>query len=155
MGTVRLDLEIGQETVEMTVNPMQATVILHFVSKGNLVSSPFIDSWTILEMANACECSPELSESILKFWTTKGILVYDSTSASYTENKQGLSNQDLVVPMEEEETDEQEQMSAYTPFIVGMLTNLGRLPIERIHTMLGMFVQGPTKYTAKTHSNTF
>ena len=30
-------------------------------------------------------------------------------------------------------------------FIVGMLTNLGKLPLERIHTMLKMFTtQGPS-----------
>ena len=33
-------------------------------------------------------------------------------------------------------------------FIVGMLTNLGQLPLERIHTMLKMFaMQGPSSST--------
>ena len=32
----------------------------------------------------------------------------------------------------------------YWPYIVGMLTNLGKLPQERIHSMLKMFaMQGP------------
>jgi len=31
-------------------------------------------------------------------------------------------------------------------FIVGMLTNLGVLPVERIQSMLTMFVQAPNTY---------
>jgi len=31
-------------------------------------------------------------------------------------------------------------------FIVGMLTNLGVLPLERIHSMLSMFVLAPNAY---------
>jgi anaphase-promoting complex subunit 2 len=31
-------------------------------------------------------------------------------------------------------------------FIVGMLTNLGVLPLERIHSMLSMFVPPPNAY---------
>lgn len=40
-------------------------------------------------------------------------------------------------------------MQSYFPYITGMLTNIGQLPLMRIHTMLGMFVQTPEKY-AKT-----
>ena len=34
-----------------------------------------------------------------------------------------------------------EGMRVYESFILGMLTNLGSLPIDRIHNMLKMFVQ--------------
>ena len=34
-----------------------------------------------------------------------------------------------------------EEMSVYRSYIVGMLTNLGRLPLEKIHNNLKMFLQ--------------
>ena len=37
---------------------------------------------------------------------------------------------------------EEEEMEVYESYIVGMLTNLGQLPLERIHNMLKMFVSG-------------
>jgi len=37
-------------------------------------------------------------------------------------------------------------MKVFWSYIVGMLTNLGPLPPDRIHSMLSMFVQGETKY---------
>jgi anaphase-promoting complex subunit 2 len=41
------------------------------------------------------------------------------------------------------------EMQLYWTYIVGMLTNLGALPLDRIHMMLSMFVQAPQKYDCK------
>jgi anaphase-promoting complex subunit 2 len=55
----------------------------------------------------------------------------------------------------EEQQESEMQMYWYEPlgdwadrrvFIVGMLTNLGVLPLERIHSMLSMFVPPPNAY---------
>ncbi len=37
---------------------------------------------------------------------------------------------------------EEEEMEVYESYICGMLTNMGQLPLERIHNMLKMFVTG-------------
>ena len=43
-------------------------------------------------------------------------------------------------------------LQMYYSYIVGMLTNLGSLPLERIHSMLKMFaMQGPTGSELSEH----
>ena len=37
---------------------------------------------------------------------------------------------------------EEEEMEVFESYIVGMLTNLGQLPLSRIHNMLKMYVSG-------------
>ena len=37
---------------------------------------------------------------------------------------------------------ESEEMQVYDSYVLGMLANLGQLPIERIHNMLKMFASG-------------
>lgn len=39
-----------------------------------------------------------------------------------------------------------QDMHMYWIYITGMLTNLGSLSLDRIHSMLSMFVQAPHKY---------
>lgn len=40
-------------------------------------------------------------------------------------------------------------MNVYWTFIVGMLTNLGPMGLDQIHSMLGMMLAGQLQYDAK------
>ena len=45
---------------------------------------------------------------------------------------------------------EEEEMKVYESYIFGMLTNLGQLPLDRIHSMLKTFVAGSDHKYDKT-----
>lgn len=42
------------------------------------------------------------------------------------------------------------EMGPYENFIIGLLTNCGTLPLDRLHNMLRVFVVGEPKYEGKT-----
>ena len=45
---------------------------------------------------------------------------------------------------------EEQEMGVFESYIVGMLTNLGQLPLEKIHNMLKMYVSGSDVKFSKT-----
>jgi anaphase-promoting complex subunit 2 len=62
--------------------------------------------------------------------------------ASHGDDKEHLYDEEddgLVVSMSGQE---EEELAIYESYIVGMLSNLGQLPLERIHNTLKMFVTG-------------
>jgi len=84
----------------------------------------------------------------MTFWVSQGLLK-ETSSDVFILQEERLST-DIV---EEEEAESvmasasdqrEEELQVFWSYIVGMLTNLDSLPIERIHQMLKMFAsQGP------------
>jgi anaphase-promoting complex subunit 2 len=90
----------------------------------------------------------------LAFWVSHGVLhecakdtftvveeiQYDPAYVEHRyDDLEGETNEQVV------EDQRQEKLQVCWSFIVGMLTNLGSLPLERIHSMLKMVaVQGPS-----------
>lgn len=67
------------------------------------------------------------------------IFSFHLQTASVHENEEqgGTSETDQTI----------ESMRVYWTFVQGMLTNLGSLPLDRIHSMLNMFAKVPTPYS--------
>ncbi|XP_062517010.1 anaphase-promoting complex subunit 2-like [Corticium candelabrum] len=145
LGIVDLTVELSDRTVELSVTPAQATVLMAFQNQS---------SWSVDALSREVQMTQSLLAKRLAFWVGHGVLREDMTSTfSIVEKQQdgstriehryddmeGESNEGLV------EDQRREKLQVCWSFIVGMLTNLGSLPLERIHSMLKMFaVQGPS-----------
>ncbi|KAJ3380217.1 anaphase-promoting complex subunit 2 [Entophlyctis sp. JEL0112] len=150
-GSVDLELEFADRTVSFSVTPAQASLIGFFDSH---------DRWSVAALADMSGKSIQQLERDLQFWVAQGVLKRNATDASYSviENAEQKSEGfEGDAPMLVDQDDDQqgndsdatslsESMKPFFPFINGMLTNFGALPVERMHAMLTQFAQAP-KYT--------
>ncbi|KAI8055118.1 hypothetical protein BDF22DRAFT_675531 [Syncephalis plumigaleata] len=147
----QVELEFDERTVEFHVSPPHATVIMAFDQQ---------DKWEINELANKLKMPLPLLKRRLYFWCGHGILkevdqghfVVQSSAGEQTDT-QGVvmaeeAHDDTSINQEEESTGE---MLLYWNVIKNMLSSMGPQPLERIHTTLSMFLQGPVKFT-KSHA---
>ncbi|EPZ36177.1 APC2-like protein [Rozella allomycis CSF55] len=142
---VELSFEDGR-VINFEVSPFHASLISLFESE---------DCITFDDIAIKLNVSTDLVISRGNYWVHKNVLKKTDDSFILIEtlndtNENNLyfdddSHQNIHVS---EESKPGSEMINYWPYIEGMLTNLGSLPIDRIHLMLGMFVQGPSKYSA-------
>jgi anaphase-promoting complex subunit 2 len=137
------------ETREFSVSPFLATLISHFEDK---------DQWTVEELSNETGIPEYQIQKRMSYWVNKRVvkLIPGSSPVTFevatTEHLlQGENDHAAaVVAMDEDHhgqgvsvaAQEEEEMEVYESYICGMVTNLGQLPLERIHNMLKMFVTG-------------
>lgn len=155
LGQVQIEVELKSRTLNLVVTPTQATIIYHFQEQS---------TWTIENLSLVTHVPKTVLRRKISYWQTQGVLqeispdvfvlVDGDTSDGDTidSNVAGPSAGDTSVVCEEEEEAEsvmasaqdqrEEELQVFWSYIVGMLTNLDSLPLERIHTMLKMFVQG-------------
>mmetsp|Transcript_45448 Transcript_45448/g.176739 ORF Transcript_45448/g.176739 Transcript_45448/m.176739 type:complete len:723 (-) Transcript_45448:1417-3585(-) len=140
---VRIEMENGEE-LSMTVTPNQAALFKCFEKVGK---------WKVNDLAEELKLSTEDVEKNAQRWLQRGLLkdLEDEDSLQLVEDFSGDAalagglegataaddKEDLAVGSTREE------MKVYETFLLGMLTNLGSLPVERIHNMLKMFCQNP------------
>ncbi|KAJ8900799.1 hypothetical protein NDN08_000099 [Rhodosorus marinus] len=139
---VRIEMESGKE-LSMTVSPNQAALFKCFEKVGK---------WKVDDLAEELKLSKEDVEKNARRWLQRGLLkevdedslqlVEDfSSDAALAEGLEGATaaddKEDLAV------NNTRDEMKVYETFLLGMLTNLGSLPVERIHNMLKMFCQNP------------
>jgi len=89
----------------------------------------------------------------MTFWVSQGLLKETSNDVYVLQEESTSKNRLSTDIVEEEETESvmasasdqrEEELQVFWSYIVGMLTNLDSMPIERIHQMLKMFAsQGP------------
>lgn len=90
----------------------------------------------------------------ITFWISQGLLKETSNDLFVLQEETSSRNRSLPEIVEEEEIESvmasasdqrEEELQVFWSYIVGMLTNLDSMPLERIHQMLKMFAsQGPT-----------
>jgi anaphase-promoting complex subunit 2 len=159
LGSVQLELDVVEEgpdgtpaieTREFTCAPLLATLISHFEDK---------DRWSAEDLSNETGIPEHVIQKRMAFWINNrviklipgGTVEYEVTTREHL--LQGDNDPDSAVAsmMEEDESEgnavsvvgqDEEEMDAYESYICGMLTNLGQLPLDRIHNMLKMFVTG-------------
>ncbi|KAH8024478.1 hypothetical protein HPB51_024680 [Rhipicephalus microplus] len=116
--------------------------------------------WTLDELSAVTQASSTLVRRKLAFWQGQGILWEESPGVFALGSHGGSSGSGSIPPPPLElDEDEEETPSAmasaqdqkesdfqiYWSYIVGMLTNLESLKLDRIHTMLKMFaMQAPS-----------
>ncbi|XP_026670308.1 anaphase-promoting complex subunit 2 [Ceratina calcarata] len=144
LGNVTLEIELKDRKVEMNVTPIHATIILHFQDKKE---------WTLEELAEAMHAPATVLRRKISFWVSQGLLKEISNDVFILQEESSTKNRSLPDIVEEEEVESvmasasdqrEEELQVFWSYIVGMLTNLDSMPLERIHQMLKMFAsQGP------------
>lgn len=151
LGTVDLELEVFSEEDKkplirsFSVSPLLATLVLHFEDRPE---------WTSHALSNETGLSEHVILKRMAYWVgqrvvhilrnEKGVVTYQlGNSGSHTVTAHlGSSEEDDFGGTVSATAPNEEEMEVYESYVVGMLTNLGQLSLQRIHTMLQTFVTG-------------
>ncbi|XP_030370351.1 anaphase-promoting complex subunit 2 [Scaptodrosophila lebanonensis] len=141
-GRVNILIEIGDRTMEMTVAPTQAVIIYHFQNKSE---------WGLEELSSLIKVPPSALRRRMSFWQNHGLIsethpgVFtliekESEKSQFEEmNITDADEEDLESAMASASDQREEELQVFWSYIVGMLTNLDSMPIDRIHQMLKLF----------------
>ncbi|EDW55445.1 GM11953 [Drosophila sechellia] len=141
-GRVNIEIEIGDRTMEMVVSPILAVIIYHFQNKNE---------WAIEDLSSITKVPASALRRRLSFWQTNG-LISETTPGIFTllekESEKSqyedmslaeADEEDLESAMASASDQREEELQVFWSYIVGMLTNLDSMPIDRIHQMLKLF----------------
>ncbi|KOB76226.1 Anaphase-promoting complex subunit 2 [Operophtera brumata] len=145
LGIVNIEIEIGDKKKDFTVSPFNATLIMHFQNKPE---------WSIDELHQVMKVPVTVLRRKITYWQSMGLISEKSPDHfvlvdGSDPNKGSVSSnqvQDMICEDDEAESamasahDQREgELQVFWSYIVGMLTNLDSLPLDRIHQMLKMF----------------
>ncbi|XP_011153030.1 anaphase-promoting complex subunit 2 [Harpegnathos saltator] len=144
LGNVNLEIELKGRKLDINVTPVHATIILHYQDKNE---------WALEDLAEVMHAPPTVLRRKIAFWVSQGLLK-ETTNDVYVLQEESTYMSRLSADIVEEEESEsamasasdqrEEELQVFWSYIVGMLTNLDSMPLERIHQMLKMFAsQGP------------
>ncbi|XP_022094921.1 anaphase-promoting complex subunit 2-like [Acanthaster planci] len=155
LGLVNLELELKDRRLKLSVSPVHATIIMHFQDKAK---------WTVDELSAVMQVSVTALRRKMAFWQSQGVLREESTDTFVLieEQRAGRAMQhEMILLDSDEETEsamasaqdqQEEELQVFWSYIVGMLTNLESLSLDRIHSMLKMFaMQGPSASEFSEH----
>ncbi|XP_036607561.1 anaphase-promoting complex subunit 2 [Trichosurus vulpecula] len=146
LGLVTLDVELADRTLSLSVSPVHAAVLLHFQSKS---------SWSLEELSEVLKVPVASLRRKMALWLQQGVLREEPPGTfSVIEEEQPRDRVDKVVLLDSDEEGDsamasqadqkEEELQLFWTYIQAMLTNLESLSLERIHSMLKMFVMtGP------------
>lgn len=144
LGNVTLEIELKDRKLDINVTPIHATIILHFQDKKE---------WALEELAEIMHAPATVLRRKITFWVSQGLLKEISNDIFILQEESSTKNRSVTDIVEEEEIESamasasdqrEEELQVFWSYIVGMLTNLDSMPLERIHQMLKMFAsQGP------------
>ncbi|XP_001605994.1 anaphase-promoting complex subunit 2 [Nasonia vitripennis] len=145
LGNVNLDIETRDRKLNFNVSPIHATIILHFQEKSE---------WSLDQLSEVMHVPTTVLRRKISYWVSQALLVETSRDTFTLQEELGAgsskANQSGVVSemLEDEELESamasasdqrEEELQVFWSYIVGMLTNLDSMPLERIHQMLKMF----------------
>lgn len=144
-GKVNIEIEINDKKLDMTVTPAQATIIMHFQNQKE---------WQLDQLSTVINMPPSTLRRRIGFWQLQGLIREAKENifvlCDENHNQAGEIETESNVVLDEEETmvsandQREEELQVFWSYIIGMLTNLDSLSLERIHQMLKMFAsQGP------------
>uniref|UniRef100_A0A8C4NWE8 Anaphase-promoting complex subunit 2 n=1 Tax=Dicentrarchus labrax TaxID=13489 RepID=A0A8C4NWE8_DICLA len=144
LGSVTLDVELEDRTLSnLTVSPIHAAIILHFQEKS---------SWTLEELSVKLGAPKELVHRKLALWQQHGVLREEAGGRYYVvetgSSKEKLERGVMLIDSDEERDSNtttqseqrEEKLQLFWAYIQAMLTNLDSMALDRIHSMLRMFV---------------
>ncbi|XP_037078099.1 anaphase-promoting complex subunit 2-like [Pollicipes pollicipes] len=138
LGTVELQVELSGRTIELSVTPVHAVILHHFQSRS---------TWTAAELSHTMRVPVSVLRRKVAFWLSQGVLteaapdVYRLGEGGEQAAAAGCSllEDDADSPMTSTEDQKERDLEVFWNYIVGMLTNLASLPLERIQGMLRLF----------------
>lgn len=140
-GKVNIEIELNDKKLDMFVTPAQATIIMHFQEQKE---------WQLDNLSSIMNMPKNVVRRRIGFWQLQGLIretkenVFVLCDDKKTE-EEALESRKNVICEEEEccmasPTDQrEEELQVFWSYILGMLTNLDSMPLERIHQMLKMF----------------
>ncbi|XP_029997484.1 anaphase-promoting complex subunit 2 [Sphaeramia orbicularis] len=144
LGSVTLDVELEDRTLtHLTVSPIHAAIILHFQDKS---------SWTLEELSVKLGAPKELVHRKLALWQQHGVLREEAGGRYYVvergSSKEKMERSVMLIDSDEERDSNtttqseqrEEKLQLFWAYIQAMLTNLDSMTLDRIHSMLRMFV---------------
>ncbi|KAF2100018.1 hypothetical protein NA57DRAFT_37949 [Rhizodiscina lignyota] len=154
LGRVGVELELEDRKVELEVLPWQASVIYAFQDEEEGTDSA---KRTVSELVETLEMDETLVRQAVAFWMGKlvleevapdtysvlEILPASATSTSAQEAAAAAAEAaGKAAAVKSPEDILMENMQMYRQFILGMLTNQGKMDVKRMHMMLKMVVPG-------------
>ncbi|KAF6754942.1 hypothetical protein DFP72DRAFT_1068086 [Ephemerocybe angulata] len=138
LGTVHLELELQDRTLDVDVPPLEAAFIELFSRQ---------DTWALEELIKAVgNVDRSSAVKALSTWTNMGVIKEqnENTFVLLEQAEDGAEMWEMapiqaapsLPPVQTMQQVEAEQMRVHWKFIEGMLTNLGSLSVDRIQTML-------------------
>lgn len=148
LGTVTLDVTVGDDTRTMQATPLQAAILCAFTEQA---------SWPLQALAAHVGVSAAEARRRALFWVGQGVLVesrgVDGEWCYGRATRLGGGGQGPLAAVEQDDEmgdaggdtgDELvHAMAPFETYIMGMLTNFDSLPLDRIHNMLKMFAVQP------------
>lgn len=144
LGSVTLDVELEDRTLSnLTVSPIHAAIILHFQEKN---------SWALEELSVKLGAPKELVHRKLALWQQHGVLREEAGGRYYVvetgSSKEKMERGVMLIDSDEERDSNtttqseqrEEKLQLFWAYIQAMLTNLESMTLDRIHSMLRMFV---------------
>uniref|UniRef100_A0A8C7YQF3 Anaphase-promoting complex subunit 2 n=1 Tax=Oryzias sinensis TaxID=183150 RepID=A0A8C7YQF3_9TELE len=144
LGSVILDVELEDRILtNLTVSPIQAAIILHFQDKS---------SWTLEELSGKLGAPKELVHRKLALWQQQGVLREEAGGRYYVvemgSSMEKLERGGMLIDSDEERDSNtttqseqrEEKLQLFWAYIQAMLTNLDSMTLDRIHSMLRIFV---------------
>lgn len=145
-GFVELDVEYVKDSLVyqrvICASPLQAATLL-FLQDNPLVKSQQISLAIDVEISQVDEA--------IKFWIAAGFCEIENSKIKLSEYPKDpkLDKSDGTHNFNQNNGQvniKQKSFHVYTSYILGMLNNLGPLPLERIHNLLKIFVKGDEIY---------
>ncbi|XP_053552124.1 anaphase-promoting complex subunit 2 [Bombina bombina] len=145
LGLVDLDVELADRTLSFSVSPVHAAIILNFQNKS---------TWTLEELSEVLKVPVTSLRRKMTLWLQQGVLREDPPETFHVIEEEQKDRPEKVVLIDSDEEGDsamasqadqkEEELQLFWTYIQAMLTNLESLPLERIHSMLKMFVMtGP------------
>jgi anaphase-promoting complex subunit 2 len=140
-GKVNIEIEIGDKKLDMFVTPAQATIIMHFQNQKE---------WHLEKLSSVINMPQTVLRRRIGFWQLQGLIRESSENVFVLceEGDQGGEHEiesHTNVVLDDEETmvsandQREEELQVFWSYILGMLTNLDSMTLERIHQMLKLF----------------
>lgn len=140
-GKVTIEIEINDKITEMTVTPAQATILMHFQNQKE---------WELEKLSGVMKMPSSVLRRRIGFWQVQGFIREQKENYFVLcEDNEGQSNsmevQSNMIFDDGEEimissTDQrEEELQVFWSYILGMLTNLDSMTLEKIHQMLKLF----------------
>ncbi|KAL4703261.1 hypothetical protein ACJJTC_009236 [Scirpophaga incertulas] len=145
LGYVNIEIDLPDKRFDLIVSPFNATLIMHFQNKSE---------WSLEELHQVMKVPITVLRRKITYWQSLGLISEKCTdtyvlvdgSDSTKSNVASNQVQEMICEDDEAESvmasahDQREcELQVFWSYIVGMLTNLDSLPLDRIHQMLKMF----------------
>ncbi|KAI9788569.1 MAG: hypothetical protein M1816_006818 [Peltula sp. TS41687] len=146
LGHVTVELQLEDRSVVEEVHTWQASVIYAFQATASSSASK-----NVSDLVSQLQMDETLVRAALRFWVSKRILrevekdvytVLETIDQSDDLPRHAFADEQEANTGKSFEEQAMTKMKVYWPFIVGMLTNGGPMPLAQITTMLNFTVAG-------------